>query len=64
MTEGVRYPRPLTMIDIRMTGNFRDSSVLHHTLPPAAGHGVIQADGGDAVILERDFDKVHMGGLA
>ena len=52
------------MIDIRMTGNFRDSSVLHHTLPPAAGHGVIQADGGDAVILERDFDKVHMGGLA
>ena len=64
MTVGVGYPRPAGMIDIRMPEISGFLKVIHHTIPLGSGDGAIQADEGGTVILERDFDKVHIGSLA
>ena len=61
---GVRYSRPPAMIDIRMTGISGDFSSDPSHYSSGCGHGGVQADEGDTVILERDFNKGHVGGPA
>ena len=56
------------MIDIRRyqdDQNFRRFfKTLHDVISLVAGRGTVQVDKGDAVILERDWNKVHVGGPA
>jgi len=62
-SRGRIYPRPPAMIDIRMIQIYeRFFRVLHEEISLRTGHGAVQADEGDAVILERDYNKLHVGG--